>query len=89
MMKRLAGEYQKATGKDPKREHGEWYVAHKTLLGAGIPTIEQVGGDVDLLLGKRATLSAAPWKFKYGDACPVRFVAMVDPTGTLKIDAGK
>lgn len=89
MMKRLAGEYQKATGKDPKKEHGEWYVAHKTLLGAGIPTIEQVGGDVDLLLGKRATLSAAPWKFKYGDACPVRFVAMVDPTGTLKIDAGK
>jgi kynurenine formamidase len=89
MMKRLAGEYQKATGKDSKKEHGEWYVAHKTLLGAGIPTIEQVGGDVDLLLGKRATLSAAPWKFKYGDACPVRFVAMVDPTGTLKIDAGK
>lgn len=89
LMKRLAGEYQKATGKDPKKEHGEWYVAHKTLLGAGIPTIEQVGGDVDLLLGKRATLSAAPWKFKYGDACPVRFVAMVDPTGTLKIDAGK
>jgi len=89
LMKRLAAEYQKATGKDPKKEHGEWYVAHKTLLGAGIPTIEQVGGDVDLLLGKRATLSAAPWKFKYGDACPVRFVAMVDPTGTLKIDAGK
>ena len=89
MMKRLAGEYQKATGKDPKKEHGEWYVAHKTLLGAGIPTIEQVGGDVDLLLGKRATLSAAPWKFKYGDAWPVRFVAMVDPTGTVKIDAGK
>ena len=89
LMKRLAGEYQKATGKDPKKEHGGWYVAHKTLLGAGIPTIEQVGGDVDLLLGKRATLSAAPWKFKYGDACPVRFVAMVDPTGTLKIDAGK
>ena len=89
LMKRLAGEYQKATGKDPKKEHGEWYIAHKTLLGAGIPTIEQVGGDVDLLLGKRATLSAAPWKFKYGDACPIRFVAMVDPTGTLKIDAGK
>ena len=89
LMKRLAGEYQEATGKDPKKEHGEWYVAHKALLGAGIPTIEQLGGDVDLLLGKRATLYAAPWKFKYGDACPVRFVAMFDPTGTLKIDAGK
>jgi kynurenine formamidase len=88
-MKRLAGEYQKATGKDPKKEHGEWNVAHKTLLGAGIPTIEQVGGDVDALLGKRATLAATPWKFKYGDACPVRFVGMIDPSGALKIDAGR
>lgn len=87
-MRRLAGDYQKATGLDPKKEHGEWYVAHKLLLGAGIPTIEQVGGDVDLLLGKRATFAATPWKFKYGDACPVRFIAMFDPSGTCRIDAG-
>ncbi len=88
-MRRLAVAYQKATGKDPKKEHGEWYAAHKTLLAAGIPTIEQVGGDVDVLLGKRATLAATPWKFKYGDACPVRFVAMLDPTGALRIGSGK
>jgi len=87
-MRRLAGDYQKATGLDPKKEHGEWYVAHKLLLSAGIPTIEQVGGDVDLLLGKRATFAATPWKFKYGDACPVRFIAMFDPSGTCRIDAG-
>ena len=88
-MRRLAGEYQKATGLDPKKEHGEWNIAHKILLGAGIPTIEQVGGDVDLLLGKRATFAATPWKFQYGDACPVRFIAMFDPGGNLKIDSGK
>jgi kynurenine formamidase len=88
-MRRLAGEYQKATGKDPKKEHGEWNVAHKVLLGAGIPTIEQVGGDVDLLLGKRATFVATPWKFQYGDACPVRFVALTDPSGNLRIDSGR
>ena len=87
-MRRLAGEYQKATGLDPKKEHGEWNVAHKLLLGAGIPTIEQVGGDVDLLLGKRATFAATPWKFQYGDACPVRFVAMIDPSGVCRIDTG-
>ncbi|WP_258360395.1 cyclase family protein [Moorella sulfitireducens (nom. illeg.)] len=89
LMKRLAEEYQKATGLDPKKEHGEWNIAHKTLLGAGIPTIEQVGGDVDLLLGKRATFVATPWKFRKGDACPVRFVAMIDPTGNCRIDSGK
>ena len=88
-MRRLAAEYQKATGLDPKKEHGEWNVAHKIILGAGIPTIEQVGGDVDVLLGKRATFAATPWKFKYGDACPVRFVAMLDPIGNFRIDAGE
>lgn len=88
-MKRLAGEYQAATGLDPKKEHGEWNVAHKILLGAGIPTIEQVGGEVDLLLGKRATFAATPWRFRNGDACPVRLVAMVDPAGTCRIGSGK
>jgi kynurenine formamidase len=88
-MKRLAKSYTEATGKDPKVEHGEWNVAHKTLLGAGIPTIEQVGGDVDELLGKRATFIATPWKFEHGDAIPVRFTAMIDPTGNLRIDSGK
>ena len=88
-MRRLASEYQAVTGKDAKTEHGEWNVAHKILLGAGIPTIEQIGGDVDSLLGKRATFAATPWKFQYGDACPVRFVAMLDPSGSLRIDSGK
>lgn len=88
-MKRLAGEYQLATGLDPKKEHGEWNVAHKIILAAGIPTIEQVGGDIDILSGKRATFAATPWKLEYGDACPVRFMAMIDPTGTCRIASGK
>lgn len=88
-MKRLAEAYRKATGKDPKVEHGEWNIAHRTLLGAGIPTIEQVGGDVDLLLGKRATFVATPWRLRNGDACPVRLVAMIDPSGNCRIDSGR
>ncbi|SHO43803.1 cyclase family protein [Desulfopila aestuarii] len=88
-MKRLAKAYQDATGLDPLKEHAEWNIAHKTLLAAGIPTIEQVGGDVDILNGKRATFAATPWKFEHGDACPVRFMAMVDPSGKCRIDSGK
>jgi len=87
-MRRLAGEYQAATGLDPKAEHAEWNVAHRTLLAAGIPTVEQVGGDVDMLLGKRATLAATPWKFEHGDACPVRLVAFFDPSGACRIEPG-
>ena len=88
LMNRVVRAYQEATGLDPQKEHREWNVAQKTLSGAGIPTIEQVGGDVDLLVGKRATFVATPWKFKHGDACPVRFVGMTDPTGKCRIDKG-
>ena len=88
-MKRLAGEYQAATGKDPKVVHGKWNVAAKAFAEAGIPYVVQVGGDVDDLSGKRATITATPWKLEYGDACPVRVIAMTDPTGNLRIDEGK
>ena len=55
-MKRLAAAYEAETGRDARKEFPEWNVAHKTLLGANIPTIEQVGGDVDLLIGKKGYL---------------------------------
>ena len=88
-MKRLAGEYEKATGLDPKKEHGKWNIAGNTLLGGGIPLIIQAGGDLDEIAGKRATFVATPWKFEHGDACIVRFVAMIDPNGTCRIDSGE
>lgn len=88
LMNRLVQAYRETTGKDETEAHPEWNIAHKTLLAAGIPTVEQVGGDVDLLAGKRATFAATPWKFRYGDACPVRFVAMADPSGNCRIDSG-
>lgn len=88
-MKRLAKTYTDATGKDPMEKFGKWYVAGKLLAKAGIPTIQQVGGDVDELSGKRATFAALPWKFEHGDACQIRFVAMTDPSGAVRIDSGK
>lgn len=88
-MKRLAKLYTETIGKDPMEDHGKWYVAHKALAKAGIPCIQQVGGDVNDLSGKRATFAALPWKFEHGDACQIRFVAMLDPSGKLRIDSGK
>ena len=88
LMNRLVMAYEEATGLEAKKAHPLWNVAHKTLSGAGIPTIEQVGGDVDVLADKRATFVATPWKFEHGDACPVRFVAMIDPSGKCRIDPG-
>ena len=53
-----------------------------------LPVIQQMGGDVDEITGKRATMIAAPWKIWRGDACPVRFAAIFDPTGEVRIDTG-
>ena len=88
LMNRLIAKYEEGTGLDAKKEHPVWNGAHKVLLGAGIPTIENVGGDVDDMLGKRALLHALPWYSKAGDACPVRLVAMTDPDGAYRIEAG-
>ena len=70
------------------RVFGESFPDQIPRRRANIPTIEQVGGDVDDLIGKRATMVATPWRWQHGDACPVRFVAMTDPSGDCRIDDG-
>jgi kynurenine formamidase len=87
-MKRLPKAYQTATGRDPKSDFPEWNPAHRALLSAGIPTIENVGGEVDALIGKRCTFQAYPWNWPEGDACGVRFVAILDPAGGYRLEAG-
>ncbi|MBX2836723.1 MAG: cyclase family protein [Gammaproteobacteria bacterium] len=87
-MNRVVQKYRDATGLDPEKEHPIWNGAHKVLLAAGIPTIENVGGDVDELLNTQALIHALPWKFDGGDACPVRLVAITDPSNNYQIDAG-
>ena len=88
-MKRLPKEYQAETGRDPKHDHPEWNAAHKVLLKAGIPTIENVGGGLDLVTGKRCTFHAYPWKWMGGDGCVIRLMAILDPGGAYRIEKGK
>lgn len=88
LMNRVVAKYEAATGLDAAAEHGVWNGAHKALLAAGIPTVENVGGDVDDLLGKSALIHAMPWKWLEGDACPIRLVAICDPEGSYRIESG-
>jgi kynurenine formamidase len=88
-IKKIAPEYKAATGRDALKDFPEWNVAHKTLLAAGIPTIENVGGDVDDVNGKRCTFHAYPWRYFEGDACVVRLVAILDPSGDYRIESGR
>jgi kynurenine formamidase len=87
-MKRIPKEYETATGRSALADFPEWNAAHRVLLGAGIPTIENAGGDLAEVSGKRCTFHAMPWNFEGGDASGVRFVAILDPAGSYRMAAG-
>jgi kynurenine formamidase len=87
-IKYLLPEYKEATGREAIKDFPEWNAAHRTLLEAGIPTIENVGGDIDALGGKRCTFQGFPWKWHEGDACVIRLVALLDPKGTCRLERG-
>lgn len=50
---------------------------HLTMLGSDIPMVEQVGGEIDDVTGKRVTLMAIPPKYKLLEAAQVRVFAIV------------
>lgn len=87
-IKRLPKDYEKETGRVALADFPEWNIAHKTLLAAGIPTVENAGGELDDVVGQRCTFQAYPWHWLEGDACPIRFVAIVDRNGAYRLDAG-
>ncbi len=87
-IKYLLPEYKEATGREAIKDFPEWNAAHRTLLEAGIPTIENVGGDIEALSGKRCTFQGFPWKWHEGDACVIRLVAMLDPKGICRLERG-
>lgn len=88
LMKRLPQYYREQTGRDPKADFPEWNPAHNVLLRAGIPTIENAGGGLDLVTGQRCTIHACPWRFQFGDACIVRLMAIIDGDGSYRIESG-
>jgi len=85
----LLPEYRKATGRNAIDDFPEWNPAHRALLEAGIPTIENVGGDVAEVIDKRCTFHAYPWKWTEGDACVIRLIAVIDRTAAYRIEAGR
>ena len=87
-IKYLLAEYKEATGREAIDDFPEWNPAHRELLAAGIPTIENVGGDLDELQGKRCTFQGFPWKWREGDACVIRLVAMLDRGGKSRLERG-
>jgi len=86
----LIDEYKEFTGREAKEDFPLWEDAHKNLMvKGGIPGIENVGGDLDKVTGKRCFFTAFPWRWTEGDGCCVRVLAIVDPDQTFKFETGK
>jgi len=69
---------------------GEWMV-EKGIKVVGHDTqakIENVGGDLDSVTGKRCTFAFFPWNWDRGDGCIIRLVAMIDKGQQYRIEAG-
>jgi kynurenine formamidase len=76
-------------GRDWKDDFPEWEPVHRILFTNGILGIENVGGDIDKVTGKRCTFAYFPWNWDRGDGCIVRLVAIVDPDGKYRIERGE
>lgn len=57
---------------------GTWEPCHKTLLGHGIVGVENLGGDLDKVSGKRFRFYCFPLRWYMGDGSMARCVAEID-----------
>jgi len=68
--------YKQETGRDVIEDFSEWEPCHRILLSNGIMGWENVGGDIDLVTGKRVTIAGWPIRWTKGDGSIVRLVAI-------------
>ncbi len=71
-------EYKKEKGRDVLEDFPYWEPCHRALLGNGIMGWENVGGDLDQVVGMRVTIAGFPIRWVKGDGSIVRLVAIVD-----------
>jgi kynurenine formamidase len=86
----LIDEYREEYGRDPKEDFPDWEAGHKNLMvKGGVPGIENIGGDLDKVTGKRCFFIAFPWRWTGGDGCIVRVLAITDPDQDFRFESGK
>ena len=74
----LDKEFRKETGKDPDKLFPTYEPCHRLLMGNGITTVENAGGDVDQITGQRVTIAAFPFRCEMADGGMVRLVAIIE-----------
>ena len=59
---------------------------HNWAFQEGLLHAENIGGDIELVLGQRCLIGAFPWRYDGLEACPCRIVAFLD-TGEMSVEA--
>jgi kynurenine formamidase len=77
MYPNLYKEYLETTGRDADKDFPDYEPCHQICSSNMIPAIENVGGDIDKVTGKRCTIAAFPFKL-VDQGHMVRVVAIVD-----------
>ena len=70
-------------------DDSKYQLMHIELFNHHIIHAECLGGDIDLLLGKRVTIGCFPWRFVDGESCISRIVAFVDDDEYKKLNRKK
>ncbi len=90
LLPHLAEEYKEwSGGVDWKDAFPVWEPVHNMIFKKGILGIENVGGDLDAVTGKRCTFAFFPWNWDRGDGCIIRLVAMIDKNQSYRIETGE
>jgi kynurenine formamidase len=71
-------EYKKETGRDAAEDFPFYEPCHNILCTHDILAIENAGGDMDLVTGKRCTIAAFPIRLTGTDGHPIRVVAIIE-----------
>jgi len=97
----IAAQFAREHGKSPEDFFGRFEYSHKLsgrkvvadmfpfhnwAFQEGLLHAENVGGDIELVLGQRCLIGAFPWRYEGLEACPCRILAFLD-TGDTPIEA--
>jgi kynurenine formamidase len=75
-----ARQYEHATGRSVEESWpaDDIFVMHRLPFRAGITHVENVGGDIEAVLGQRCMIGAFPIPIEGGEASPCRVVAFIE-----------
>jgi kynurenine formamidase len=71
----VANNYKLATGRDIDVDYPDYEPCHRLYGQHGVIAVENAGGDIDQVTGKRMTIAAFPFRCEAADGGMVRLVA--------------